>query len=302
MTQVEGLDFAWTKPSPAQVLAAGGHWIAGYFSTDTSKNLNRSNIPPFLSAGIPVVTVWETTTGRATQGRQAGVDDARAAEAERIAAGLPSTHVHHFAVDEDTSWSSVVAYFDGVISVLGVARVGCYGGYPVIVGAHGHGIRYLWQTVAWSGGQWASFATIRQPGGMLLGGSADVDFSEVPDFGQTPRPVTPGPTTPSEDTMPQWINGSVTPGTVPVVAGVPAGTAWAGFPHRTLHLGMDEPGAVGAKAMVRVAVHKGGADWEPVRDVPVTAKGGTVGLDITGAVKISLQTVSPGVCYSVETW
>jgi hypothetical protein len=199
MTAVEGLDFAWTKPSPAQVKAAGGHWIAGYFSTDASKNLNHFNIPGYLSAGIPVVTVWETTTGRATQGHQAGVDDAHAAEAERIAAGLPATHVHHFAVDEDTSWSSVVAYFDGAISVLGLDRVGCYGGYPVIVGAHGHGIRYLWQTVAWSGGQWASFATIRQPGGMLLGGSADIDFSEAPDFGQTPRPTTPVPPAPPED-------------------------------------------------------------------------------------------------------
>lgn len=194
MTPLEGLDFAWTKPTPAQVRANGGHWIAGYFSTDTSKNLNRGNIATFLAAGIPVVTVWETTTGRATQGHAAGVADAHAAEAERIAAGLPSSHVHHFAVDEDTSWASVAAYFDGAISVLGLARVGCYGGYPVIVGAHGHGIKYLWQTVAWSGGAWASFATIRQTGGELLGGQADVDYSEAADFGQTPRPVAPTPT------------------------------------------------------------------------------------------------------------
>lgn len=195
MAPIEGIDFAWTQPTPEQAKAAGAHWIAGYFSTDVTKNLHRSNIGGFLAAGIPVVTVWETTTGRATQGRQAGVDDAHAAESERIAAGLPGSHVHYFAVDEDTSWSSVQAYFDGVISVLGLARVGCYGGYPVIVGAHGHGIRYLWQTVAWSNGQWASYASIRQPGGMLLGGSADIDYSETPDFGQTPRPTT----TPPED-------------------------------------------------------------------------------------------------------
>lgn len=197
MTAIEGFDFAWTKPTPAQVKAAGGHWIAGYFSTDTGKNLNRSNIATFLAAGIPVVTVWETTTGRATQGHAAGVADAHAAEAERIAAGLPNTHVHHFAVDEDTSWASVVAYFDGAISVLGLARVGCYGGYRVIGGAHGHGIKYLWQTVAWSGGQWASYATIRQTGGTLLGGSADVDYAEAADYGQTPRPSAPAkPPTP----------------------------------------------------------------------------------------------------------
>jgi hypothetical protein len=191
VTAVEGIDFAWSQPTPSQVKAVGAHWVAGYFSTDSSKDLNRSNIPGFLAAGLGVVTVWETTTGRATQGYQAGVDDARAAEAQRSAAGLPGDHVHYFAVDEDTSWSSVQAYFDGAVSVLGIARVGCYGGYPVITGAHGHGIKYLWQTVAWSNGQWASFASIRQTGGTLLGGNADLDYAEVPDFGQTPRPSTP---------------------------------------------------------------------------------------------------------------
>jgi hypothetical protein len=189
----EGIDFAWSKPTPAQVRAVGAHWIAGYFSSDTSKNLNRSNIPGYLGAGLAVVTVWETTTGRATQGRAAGVSDALAAEGQRKAAGLPADHVHHFAVDEDTSWASVAPYFDGVIAVLGIGRVGCYGGYPVIVGAHLHGIRYLWQTVAWSNGQWASFATIRQTGGTLLGGNADIDYAETPDFGQTPRPSAPAP-------------------------------------------------------------------------------------------------------------
>lgn len=108
----------------------------------------------------------------------------------------------------------------------------------------------------------------------------------------------------SEDTMaqPLWINGSVTPGTAPAVVLVPAGDAWAAFTHRTLHLGMDEPGVAGAHAAVRVAVHKGGADWDRVETVAVTGKGGTVPVDITGAVKVSLETASPGVAYSVEVW
>lgn len=109
-------------------------------------------------------------------------------------------------------------------------------------------------------------------------------------------------TTPAEDTMPQWINGSITPGAAPVVALVPAGDAWKAFTHRTLHLGMDEPGVAGAHAAVRVAVHKGGADWDRVVNLAVTAKEGTVSLDITGAVKVSLQTPAAGVSYSIETW
>lgn len=113
---------------------------------------------------------------------------------------------------------------------------------------------------------------------------------------------TPSTTTPAEDTMPQWINGTVPASNAPVVVLVPAGDAWAGFPHRTLHLGMDEPGVAGAHAVVRVAVHKGGADWDRVQTVAVTAKDGTAAVDVTGAVKVSLQTLAPGVSWAVEVW
>jgi hypothetical protein len=184
----QGIDFAWSKPTPSQVKAAGASWIAGYFSNDTSKNLTRSLVSGYLAAGIGVVTVWESTAGRATAGKAAGVADAKAADAQRAACGLGADHVIYFAVDEDTSWASVQAYFDGVLSVLGAGRTGAYGSYAVVEGAYGHGIHYLWQTVAWSGGKWSGHASIRQPGGTLLGGSADIDQAEVADFGQSPRP------------------------------------------------------------------------------------------------------------------
>lgn len=188
---VLGMDIAWSRPTVAVILATGARWVARYFSTDASKNLTASEVHDYPAAGLSVVTVWETTTGRATQGRAAGVADAQAAEAQRRAVGLPDTHVHHFAVDEDTSWASVQPYFDGVISWLGLGRTGLYGGFPVVEGAAAHGIRFLWQTTAWSGGRWSAHATIRQTGGTLLAGAADVDYAEVLDFGQFPRPSTP---------------------------------------------------------------------------------------------------------------
>ncbi|MHA6764666.1 glycoside hydrolase domain-containing protein [Streptacidiphilus sp. PAMC 29251] len=193
MAELMGLDVAWDRPTVAQILATGAHWVARYFSPDASKNLTASEVVSYPAAGLAVVTVYESTAGRALQGRAAGVADAQSAERQRKAVGLPGSVVLHFAVDTDTSWSSVAAYFQGVLSVLPLARVGCYGGYSVIAGAHGAGIRYLWQTVAWSGGRWHPSATIRQPGGMLLGGAADVDCAEAADFGQFPRPVSPKP-------------------------------------------------------------------------------------------------------------
>lgn len=193
MVPIRGIDIAWARPSVPQIRATGAHWVARYFSTDLSKNLHADEVRAYLAADLGIVTVWETTTGRATAGHAAGVADAHSAEAQRKAVGLHPDHVHYFAVDEDTSWASVQPYFDGAISVLGLNRVGTYGGYRIIEGAHGHGIRYLWQTVAWSGGVWSPHATIRQPGGTALSGGADLDEAEVPDFGQTPRPTAPKP-------------------------------------------------------------------------------------------------------------
>ncbi|NUR03056.1 MAG: DUF1906 domain-containing protein [Streptomyces sp.] len=186
-----GVDIAWDRPTVAAIQKVGAHFVARYLSTDPNKNITAAEVTAYRGAGIGTVVVWETTTGRATAGRAAGVADAQAAEVERKAVGLPSDMPIHFAVDEDTTWSSVAAYMSGAASVLGQQRVGVYGGYKVIEGAAAAGYRYLWQTVAWSGGLWSTHATIRQTGGTTLNGGADWDTAETPDFGQYPRPTTP---------------------------------------------------------------------------------------------------------------
>lgn len=204
MATLLGLDIAWDRPAVAEILATGAHWVARYLSPDASKDLIAAEVQSYPAAGLAIVTVFESTAGRATQGRAAGVADAQLAEQQRRALGLPDDHVHHFAVDEDTTWASVQAYFDGVVSVIGLARTGCYGGLHVIEGAYNYGIGYLWQTVAWSGGVWSPHATIRQPGGTVLSGGADLDYAEVPDFGQTPRPQEPDMPTPQDYAAAVW--------------------------------------------------------------------------------------------------
>ncbi|MGW1744607.1 glycoside hydrolase domain-containing protein [Streptomyces sp. NPDC002092] len=185
---VMGIDIAWAQPSVTQIKATGAAFVARYFSHDTSKNLTAAHVSAYQGAGLGTVVVWESTAGRATSGFAAGAADAQAAEVQRKAAGLPDTMPIHFAVDEDTSWASVQTYFDGVTSVLGKTRTGCYGGVKVIEGAYAYGLRYLWQTVAWSGGVWSAHATIQQRGGTVLGGSADIDYATTADYGQYPRP------------------------------------------------------------------------------------------------------------------
>lgn len=186
------IDIAWDRPTVAQIQATGAVGVMRYFSTDSSKNLTAAEVAAYHAAGLGTGDVWETTTGRATQGYAAGAADARAAEAQRAADGLPADQTIYFAVDEDTSWASVQAYFDGAASILGVdsggvPRTGCYGGYQVIEGAYGHGLRRLWQTLAWSGGQRSQHACLFQNGATALGGGADINDVLAPDWGQYPH-------------------------------------------------------------------------------------------------------------------
>ncbi|AEW98874.1 putative hydrolase (plasmid) [Streptantibioticus cattleyicolor NRRL 8057 = DSM 46488] len=113
----------------------------------------------------------------------------------------------------------------------------------------------------------------------------------------------PGPTPPpTEDDMPQWHSGTVTPGAQPTVALVPHGTAWSAAGNRRLHLGMDRIGDPGARATVRVAIHDG-RTWSSERTVEVSAAGGTVDVDLSpDVVKVSLQTTAEGVAYAIESW
>jgi hypothetical protein len=78
-------------------------------------------------------------------------------------------------------------HFDGVASVLGLARTAAYGGfYPIKRLFDAGKIAYGWQTFAWSGGQWDPRAQLRQVrnGVTIAGADCDIDEAQVQDFGQ----------------------------------------------------------------------------------------------------------------------
>jgi len=106
MSELLGIDFAWSKPTPQQVITLGARWVAGYLSPDPTKNLTRPLVDTYQSLGLSVVVVWESTGGRATQGRAAGIADASSAYAQHAGLGLPVGPIY-FAVDEDVAWDQV---------------------------------------------------------------------------------------------------------------------------------------------------------------------------------------------------
>lgn len=221
---MKGIDIAWARPDVDGIKKTGALWVARYFSPDPSKNLTAAEVKAYVQAGLAIVTVWESTANRAAQGFNAGVADAKAAMIQRKAVGLPDDHVIYFAVDFDARWSDVKAYFDGVTSVLMRTLVGVYGGYNIIKSAKGYGIEFLWQTLAWSNGLWSQYADIKQTGGTVLQGGADIDYSVTPDFGQypAPAPVNPDPVPTADFEEVEMILVEVDKTTLP------AGVTWPG--------------------------------------------------------------------------
>ena len=152
------LDYAWAKPTPAAIKAAGYSGVMRYLSTDATKNLSKTEATGLLAAGLSIGLVWETTAQRAGAGFAAGAADAATAEAQADALGYPSTAVLFYAVDYDAAPSAVAPYFAGVVSKAH-RPVGVYGSARVVEGVN---VPYKWQATAWSGGRVSTVAHLYQ--------------------------------------------------------------------------------------------------------------------------------------------
>lgn len=202
------LDYSFARPDPATIKSSGFDAVIRYLSPNAGKNLTASERDKLRSAGLGIGLVWEWYADRASEGREAGIQDAQAALAQANALGFPNNLPIFFAIDWDIADYAPAStdpraklgiiddYFDGVISVLGADRVGAYGGYWAIKRLFDAGlIKYGWQTYAWSGGQWDSRAQLRQ----VLNGqwNGSVDFNDTTTdnagFWTTGDPVTPAP-------------------------------------------------------------------------------------------------------------
>src|SRR3954454_20328663 len=208
----KGFDYAFgAHPSASAIKAAGGSFVCRYISSfapnDTNgKNLIQSEAKSLLAAGIQIAVVVEEGASRMLGGHAAGVADAQHADTVVKALGMPGIPVY-FACDFDASpgdQTAINAYLDGVASVIGLNRVGPYGGYwPCVRAAKAGKAKYFWQTRAWSGSNvpgnpndLGGFTRNLYQGASitLAGASVDIDTSFTADFGQWPRPgTTPKP-------------------------------------------------------------------------------------------------------------
>lgn len=181
-----GVDYAFLPhPSMGTLKGAGTKFVARYLSNvdprakDTTKTLGVSEASELRRNGFPIVLVFETSAGRATDGKAAGAKDARTAIKHAGILGAPADTALYFAVDFDADPREVVDYFEGVRAVAG-DRAGAYGGIRVIDELFRRKlIDYGWQTLAWSGGEWSSRAQLRQYAIEKVLGGCDVDFNKA---------------------------------------------------------------------------------------------------------------------------
>lgn len=203
----EGVDYAWSRPDPVALAAAGKRFVSRYVGPGSEgKHLTRAEADALIAAGLAVVSNAEGAADGALGGFNAGVDHARSAHAMAVQCGMPPDRPIYFSVDfqpTDTQLKGPVAdYLLGAASVLGAgnARVGVYGSYKTVAFCAANGLaQWLWQTYAWSSWRdpdgvtrvhWHPAAHVQQYfNGWSIGGvgSIDLDRATVADFGQWPR-------------------------------------------------------------------------------------------------------------------
>lgn len=188
---MEGVDYAWDRPTPAGLVAAGKRFVGRYAGAGSpGKWLTGGEADALATVGIPLVANVEGAADGLLGGYSAGRYWASVADKAFRALGMPANRPIYLSVDfpmTDAQWPAVKQALLGAADVIGRERVGVYGGYVTIGHAVGSGAaRWFFQTYAWSGGQWHPAVHIRQYRNhvALAGGTVDLCRSMTVDFGQ----------------------------------------------------------------------------------------------------------------------
>lgn len=188
---MEGVDFAFSNPSPTGLAAAGKRFAMRYVGPGTSpKHLTVPEADALKAAGLSLVTLVEGATGDPRGGYNVGVNHARLAVSMCRARGFPVDRPMYFAIDYDTAtstWPAAREYLRGAGSVIGAELVGVYGEYDVMAwAARDRVAAWFFQTYAWSGGRWYAGNHVEQyrNGAVVAGGTVDLCRSRQDDFGQ----------------------------------------------------------------------------------------------------------------------
>lgn len=180
------LGFDYTERiDPAALKAAGCEVVFRYLSVPGyAKNITLAEAEELLNAGIAIVLNYETTATFMLSGYNGGVTAARSARAQARALLAPATTRIYYSADFDVTTEqvpTVLSFLSGAVSADAKGEVGDYGGLRMVLAAGAAGYPE-WQTVAWSGGQWARNVAAQQTGEQRTVGGVVVDVNNIVDF------------------------------------------------------------------------------------------------------------------------
>lgn len=244
-------DYSFARPSLTELKRCSYVGVMRYlYSPVNGKVISLAEARAIWAAGLQLGLVWEGGAQEAQGGYNAGVNNARAALALANGIGWPASRPIYFVAEDPNTiptseWPAAVAYFQGIVAVLGVARVGAYGGQSLLEHLQGLGLaRWFWQVGGWSRivhGDWHLYqrlsTTVASP---LVAGSIDEDAVLAADWGgwdgkavaaQAPAPTTAptkigAPIAVGSDIVSSVISGQTTldgQGSGYIATGLPAG-------------------------------------------------------------------------------
>ena len=189
---VKGIDCASKLTAQtAAAIRAEGYAFAGRYLVPNSgtlawKALTKAEAEAITSAGLRLLTVWETTADRARGGASAGAADGASALRCAREIGMPAGGVIYFAVDFDArqgDMDAIEAYLRAARENTEEYEIGVYGSYRVVeTMAQRKACAAFWQCLAWSYGQKSVFLNVYQGWfGQTVAG-VGVDIDECPDM------------------------------------------------------------------------------------------------------------------------
>jgi hypothetical protein len=187
---VEGVDYSFSRPTPAGLKAAGKQFAVRYGGEGSStKWLTAAELARLHAAGVDVVANVEGSTG-GYKGTAAGRQWATSGEAMFRRLGMGADRPIYFSVDWNagaSDWASIDAALKGSASVIGADRVGVYGSYATVAHCVAAGTAsWFWQTYAWSGASLHPKSNLYQykNGVTIAGGDCDLTRALTADYGQ----------------------------------------------------------------------------------------------------------------------
>ena len=189
------VDFAWSKPTVAQLQSWGAVAVGMYVSHDPAKNADLTLVSEYAAAGIKTFLFFEDYADRAAGGYAAGTADARFAYTLAGTCGKPGwapvVPAYDFDIPDYAPDSADPLLKLGPVGQYarawqdfnrsaGVIADAAYADYYIVkrltaAGLCGIGV----QTIAWSGGQVdLTDIALLQNGGTLAGGNVDIEIIE----------------------------------------------------------------------------------------------------------------------------